>query len=798
MQEIDKLISALYLAKSDNREGMLSDLILNVLYTFSEPLNCDEIIEFIKMGFHLEPIKFEVHNRLENLIENKELKVIDNKYILSEVSKQKLYSITLKAKEESNKRLSLFIIIVNEIFDDNLLNEEIKELWDVFNDYLLECFMVFGRKAIDIFLPYKTDKISENDDIHKIAINKLSSDKLKQIFKVLVVEYPERLSDLELRYLSTLTSRAEKFYSLGIEQSEYDKIKNLKIKDLVILLDTNVLYSILNLHVHPEKAAIIELIKLSKEKLIDLRLVYLSKTYSELQQAKSWLESIISRENFKHGQVKAMLASDHLEPFARQYYEAKLLNSDTPHPTESLKYASDVLRSKGISLYNEKFNQITDNEQYLNEKIAEYYDFQRYFNNLNEERGYDLRLNKSDKKIEHDIFLREAVGILKTKFNKEDEFNFVCLTLDNSLVHFDQHVKRKENAGLHKSINPSFTFPSTLLKQIRPFIPIITHNYRKAFITSLTAPSFEYVNNADSIAVQKSMAYFKSMGIEDEEVIFNCIKKELFLKDFEIEEKKDKAEEYIKSELAKEIDLMKADISKLSEVIKQKEQDEITILTAKEEEQAELIALSENEKNEILKIKTKEVNDLNNDLSERDKFIDKLGVRMEILEQINQKTTSVLAFEAAKNKWLIEKNEYVANAWQKQLIELRKSGRYFLRVFIFTFFPILLAIIIKVAGDKFIKQIESNGISQWYLWGGLGVIQLIELFLRTYIIDKEKVKNGEKWIFNSFNKNSSDLIATKKKSIEDIFIKTHKEPQLQDFITTNETIVLEPTLKGQA
>ncbi|WPU99828.1 hypothetical protein SNE26_27865 [Mucilaginibacter sp. cycad4] len=712
MKEIDRLISALYLAKSDNREGMLSDLILNVLNTFSDPLSCDEIMDFIRMGFHLEPIKFEVHNRIESLIESKELKIINEKYLLSEESKQRLYSITLKAKEESDKRLSLFKVILNEIGEGSLAKEDVVELWNVFNEYLLECFMVFGRKAIDIFLPYKIDKISENDQIHKIAISKLKSEKLKQIFKVLVLEYPERLSELELRYLSTLTSRAEKFYSLGIEKDEYDKIKNLKIKDLVILLDTNILYSILNLHVHPEKSAIIELIKLSKEKLIDLRLVYLPKTYLELQQAKTWLETIVSRENFRPVQIKALLSSDHLEPFARQYYEAKLANSDTPHPSESLRYASDVLKSKGIILYNERFDQLVDDEEYLNQKIAEYYDFQRYFNNLNEELGYELRLNKTDKKVEHDIFLREAVNILKDKFNKDDEFNFVCLTLDNSLVHFDQFIKRKNNVGLYKTINPNFTFPSALLKQIRPFIPIITHDYRKAFITSLTAPSFEYVDNADSINLQKSMTYFKNMGIEDEEVIINCIKRELFLKDFEKEQKKDNAEEYIKSELAKEIDLMKADISQMSELIKQKEQDEIAILSAKEQEQAELMSMAEDEKEKILKDKAKELEVLNTDLNNKEEFIGSLATRIKVLEEINQKNTNILGFEAARNKWLVDKDKYISDEWQKQSIELRKNSRYFLKVITFTFLPILLAILIKVFGEKLIKFVESKGISQ--------------------------------------------------------------------------------------
>ena len=43
--KFDRIISALYLAKSDNREKMLADLILNILYSVNETVNIDSIID---------------------------------------------------------------------------------------------------------------------------------------------------------------------------------------------------------------------------------------------------------------------------------------------------------------------------------------------------------------------------------------------------------------------------------------------------------------------------------------------------------------------------------------------------------------------------------------------------------------------------------------------------------------------------------------------------------------------------------------------------------------------------------
>ena len=49
------------------------------------------------------------------------------------------------------------------------------------------------------------------------------------------------------------------------------------------------------------------------------------------------------------------------------------------------------------------------------------------------------------------------------------------------------------------------------------------------------------------------MTYFKNLGIDDEEVIMNCIKRELFLEEIAKHEQNNTAEEFIKTEIAKKL-----------------------------------------------------------------------------------------------------------------------------------------------------------------------------------------------------------------------------------------------------
>ena len=769
MNKLDRIISALYLAKSDNREKMLADLVQNILYSVNEPVDIDTLIKYIVDNFHLEPIKYEIQESIDFLISEGDVCTREKKYCLEDKAYAKMHSIVLKGQGESGKRFETFNHIVKDIFDGAVTEEEIKTLWTVFNEYLMECFMVFGRKAIDIFLPYKQDELNEDDDIFKESYLKLKADKLITIFKKLVVEYPYRLTESELRYLTGLATRAERFYSLGVEKEEYLKIKNLQIKDLVVLVDTNILYSVLNLRVHQENAAIFELIRIAKEKQIDLRLVYLPKTYTELQKVKSYLDKIISKDNFRVPQIKALLASDRLDSFARKFYENKLKNSDLPHPSEKVTYASDFFKSQGIIIYNNRFPKLEDDTEFINKQIIEYVDFQRYYNNLCDEKGYDFHLNKDDKKIEHDVFLREGVKILKSKFSDENELRFICLTLDRSLIHFDHYSLRNESKGTHKVINPNFIQPSQFIKKIRPFIPISTNNYRKAFISSLTAPNFEKDDDKGTILIQKTMTYFKNLGIDDEEVILNCIKRELFLEELVKHEKDNTTEEFIKTEIAKEIDRIKEEKEKLEKDI-----------LSQEKRTEKLIEIKEKEKKEILKEKETAVIKLESKVSNKDERIQQLEDKLtsfekerELEKEERKKEKAFANFEKTLSQWNANKEEYISKQLSSDIPTFRKHTLYFTYVLLITICPIVVGFILK-ANEQIIAKIESYGINQWYVWCGLTLVFIVELFGRAYLFNKEKVKNGWEWFVAFFKK-------SKYKSIMDTRRKVHEE----DYINKN-------------
>lgn len=773
MSRTDQIISALYLARTDNREKMLSDLILKVLFDLNEPMTIEEILLFVKDIFHLEPIRYEVEQRLNSLAGSKEIDVKDDKYFLLEKSQSNIHKLIVEDQGRLERRKQTFTDISKSFFPDEIDDLEIETIWKVFNEYLIDCFLVFGKKAINIFLPYTSDSLADDDAILDTAYQKLGSQKLIIYFKKLIFEYPERLTDVELTYLTHLAFSAERFYSLGVPQEDYEKIKNIQIKDLTVFVDTNILYTVLDFHITPERSAVFELVRIAKENQVDLRLVYLPKTFSELQKARKGLEESISRENFTTSQINALLKSKKLDSFARQFYENKLANSELPYPSDKIAYATALLKEKEILLYNNTIPNLED-EASLFEKIQEYRAFEQAFNRMYDEQGIEINLHKDFERIQHDVFLREVVRDLKGKQINQDEFKFICLTLDRNFLTFDRYSQRNEFGKSYQVAYPNCISPALFLKRIRPFIPLVTTDYKKAFLTSLTAPSFDKDEHRDSLLIQKSVTYFKDLGIEDEDTILNLIKRDLFLEDFAKYEAEDNAAEFIKSEVDKEISILRTANEELKASLTQHGEEQQGLVVEKEAEQSKLQA---------------ERSKLQTELSERDSQISSLGKSLQdVLDEnrsIKNQLTSIqqeTAFERALNNWNQEKDEFINQQTEKEIPKLRENRRYFLKIALITILPIVITMLLNAI--PFLKSwIDSLGTYQWFIWGTVILFYLIELFGRAYIFDKDKIREGFNWFTGVFsNQKRREILEAKKDLFEKMYLSSNTLPVRENFL----------------
>ena len=430
---LNKTIRALYLTASENRRAMLVDLIENVMYYYKEPLSCKDIISFIVSEFHLEPLTYEVEEVLENSIGK--IQVRDNLYDLTEEARREVYSRILSNEERERKREITIYGLISEISDNEISEDDKKVILKEFNAYLHNCFLQFGRSAIDIFLPYKKTEEELYENQLKVSLNNLKKPIIEKIFKLLVKVYPQKISKEELDYLENLSDKAEKFFSLGLEEKDYQRIKEFNVSDIVVLLDTNILYSILDLNDNPEDQAVKELVNIFTNEKLDIKFVYLSSTLQELNKSKFELDKI-PRTEFSPKQLKILLSMPELDSFSKKYFEKKIHDSDAIHPVYLIQSAQNILMSKKIKIYNHKFPHLEE-EKFLESKIKDYFAYETYLNKIRASKGFLPKI-KHESKIEHDIVLRESIITLRKERTDFDDFKFIGLTLDNTLINYDR------------------------------------------------------------------------------------------------------------------------------------------------------------------------------------------------------------------------------------------------------------------------------------------------------------------------------------------------------------------------
>lgn len=117
---MDKIISALYLAKSNNREHMLCDLIKTALYNINQFASFESIVNHIQKTFHVTPIEYEITECIEMLVGKGDIAQQGNQYQLTESAHLQIYDLIQRSNRNSRGRQSSFIALNYKLF---LLNQ---------------------------------------------------------------------------------------------------------------------------------------------------------------------------------------------------------------------------------------------------------------------------------------------------------------------------------------------------------------------------------------------------------------------------------------------------------------------------------------------------------------------------------------------------------------------------------------------------------------------------------------------------------------------------------------------------
>ncbi len=741
-----KILSALSIAASDTRKDTFVSIVIRTLY---EVGTCEkkELSEYINEQFGFEPYQSELSETVNFLISEDKVLCTKETLSLSNEEKAAIDSQDIAIRDKEKARFQNFKNFITEELEAKVEGHQIRLLWATFLEYLYNSFFEYGEDALRTLHPHILSGEGRNgyyESILGTTITKLESDELKKLFKKVIERFPDFASSEDIDFLNELAQKTLSFSSLGFEpEIALDAIKH-DIVDWVLYLDTNVLYSLLDLHSHPENdscKALVQLIR-DNQDYVKIKLRYSDITYKELGHKKADFELL--DDKLTDNSINALLKSDNIDGFSKTFYENLLNNREsTIHPTEAIELSQDTLKRKTIEIGRNSKRIEHLGENYIDKKIQDYF---AYITRKNEarleyctEKSITFHpIEKSDKQARHDVILRELLLDSRAKIAKGDEtslnsIKYFAVTLDDLLIRFDRSQLRSYN---DERSFPVFFKPSFLLNKLVRVLPIKTGDYKKAFIKAVTSKGF-HKESTKSRDVLKIVNYLKAQGIDDERVVYNIISQDIFLEKYH--KKSQDADfnqgHFIQSELNREFKAFQDQLdSTNNELIRQSENaNKKTEETQRLEARKSLLESDVEQYQNALKNLNKRVKQL-----EKKKPIDntQAAINFEVGDER-------LKGERLKEKFRIEIENQIESA---KTINFKKWQRA-IWWNLFWVLPLLLISIVIVSPVEWI-EIESQ--SDRFKWAGIAIAPILLIFLPLvnlrYWNENNKAKRKENYV----------------------------------------------------
>ncbi|MFA5835539.1 MAG: hypothetical protein WC837_01165 [Bellilinea sp.] len=476
----------------------------------SMPLN--KLVEAIHFHFELR-LGGKLESVVYQMIKAGELiKLTDGSIKLSETSARELISDIHDAEEIINRAKKVFI---ETIVYDGIAPADKEKIWINFNDTFLRPFI----KDVGANIYELLNGLSVNID-QSILDNFLSDYPIEQ--RGCINNSVKGFLNSKDQYARSYILRSLNAYFCieagSLDKTTLDTLQNSLAQqhDFILFIDTNFLFSILELHENPSNVAAIGLIELIThlDGKINLKLFVLNQT---LQEARAVLLATIDSLNGSRVTPNmAAAASRFVSGLSRKFY-IEINRSEIPlTPKEYFQPYIDnlalILLKKGVEIFNEETTSLNTRQDVVDD-ILEQSEF--------EEQKYGERA-KSYKPLEHDIVLWHFVKD-KRKVGVDSilDAGYWIVTIDYRFLGFDEYRKMNDVITV-----PICLHPTTLVQLLQFWIPR-SQLLEDTLFSSLWLPFVfrDLDPQAENITIEivKTLGRFENIGDLSKETIIEVL-----------------------------------------------------------------------------------------------------------------------------------------------------------------------------------------------------------------------------------------------------------------------------------
>ena len=372
------------------------------------------------------------------------------------------------------------------------LSMDALHLWETFQrEFLAPLIEFFGARTYEILTGNTTDIDQASFALQ--FLNRFSFDERPYIRQLFEAFLDPSSSDFRSYTLRLLNSH---FFSIAnrYRRENLDALYGGRKRPVIrCLLDTNFLYSVLDLHENPSNEAANALLETidNARKYIDVRLYVFPPTVDELRRSlvihEDMLSQILVTRNISEAVIEGAVSGvilKFIKECQRSGYSLTARDYFEPYHSNLIQ----ILGEKGIRLFNEKTDHYASDQRVIDDAL----DQQSFI--IQRHRNRQMRGKpKTYEQIWHDMLLWYFI-FDKRPAHVDSIVNVdtIGITIDYSLIGFDSFKRRRE-----LSKTPVFIHPATLIQLFQFFVPI-DEKFEAAIVDTLRMPFLLREFDADS------------------------------------------------------------------------------------------------------------------------------------------------------------------------------------------------------------------------------------------------------------------------------------------------------------
>ena len=512
--EVTALVHHVELNRAGWWDKAVHRLVLAAVWLSDHTPSTDEIWTILEREFRLNLSKTKLSSALGSLeSQGMLIKLPDASYRIPEQQRSIFEKEIADAERVASNAQAFFVTLVTKICADL----DAPGVWRTFeSEFLTPLINEVGANAYRLIAG---EQMVVNKDLADRFLSRFLPEfhpKLNELVKVFLDPKKEEVR----AYISRMLHARFCVEASGLPEVVIQKLSATVGKQIRfrVFVDTNFLFSLLELHENPSNASARELQNLISQLKSNpqVELFITSRTIDEAKRsiasAKFNLSGIPAGRNFTQAALQVCVSG-----MAERFLSERLRRGGNLSAEDWFDpYLNDfipIARGKGIELFNEKLDSYGVRQDVIDDihLVTEY-----------EKKNFEPNKRKSYEKIAHDMILWHFVTDKRAAYIESpiDAEEWI-LTVDFRLIGFDEHKQRIKDAKV-----PLCLHPTSLVQLLQFWVPR-TKEFEEAVLGSLRLPflfqEFDVDAERTSLKILKGLGRFEGSDEISEQTITHVI-----------------------------------------------------------------------------------------------------------------------------------------------------------------------------------------------------------------------------------------------------------------------------------